>query len=277
MTGDGIDPKDLVGAKLIGKGRYGSVYVTTYRGTKQKYALKKLPKGVAGHTTDFYIRERQALSHIPKHDRIIKMFGYYETPDDAYFILEFFDGYSLQRIMSESRPSCPEKFINRAKIKFYLLQVIEGLKHLHKNHVYHCDLKPENILMDDNEVKIVDFGCSIISEGGVVTGREISFLGTPGFMPPEASDYTYTGKIFLKDLDIWAFGATTYYAYTRTVPFVHGYSCYDVFRNVRKLDVDFSILTNDVETFLRRIFVHNPSLRYNTLEEMEKAFINIEE
>ena len=77
-------------------------------------------------------------------------------------------------------------------MKIYLTQIIEGINHMHKNGEYHCDLKPENILISQGNAKIVDFGCSIIRREGVITGKDVSFLKTPGFMPAEAADLTYT-------------------------------------------------------------------------------------
>jgi len=271
-----IDPKDFGDMKFLGKGRYGTVMKVMNKKTGDIYALKIHPKVVAGFTPeDFYVREKRTLEKLPSHENIIKYYGFYENHEDAHFVLEYFDGFTLQRVISESKGLQPEKMVSKKEIKLYLIQIIEGIKHMHKNGVYHCDLKPENILISQNNVKIVDFGCSVINEKGVIMGREISFLGTPGFTPPEAADLTYTGKIYLKDLDIWAFGCSMYYAYTRIVPFVEGFS-FDTLRNVRNIKVDFSILPKDVEKILKRIFIADSSIRY-TVEELEEAIKELEE
>ena len=45
--------------------------------------------------------------------------------------------------------------------KFYFLQILYGLQHLHSKKILYRDLKPENILVDaDGNCKIVDFGLS---------------------------------------------------------------------------------------------------------------------
>ena len=42
--------------------------------------------------------------------------------------------------------------------KFYLIEIILGLKALHKNNMIYRDIKPENILMDSEEhIKINRF------------------------------------------------------------------------------------------------------------------------
>lgn len=57
----------------------------------------------------------------------------------------------------------------------YIQQLIAGsfrfqisgieVAHLHKLHILHRDLKPSNILVQNNRLKVCDFGCSKIIEG----------------------------------------------------------------------------------------------------------------
>ena len=43
--------------------------------------------------------------------------------------------------------------------RYYFIQILEGLKHIHEKGLCHLDMKPENILLDKQfDVKIVDFG-----------------------------------------------------------------------------------------------------------------------
>jgi serine/threonine protein kinase len=261
---------------IVGMGRYGTVFRARYKSSGRLCALKEMPKNVAGFAKeDFFVRERKALEHIEPHENIIDYYGFFEDSENAYFVLGYFGGFSLQRIMAESSEDQPSKLISRKRIKYIMKQVLCGIKHMHRNNVYHGDLKPENIIVGDSEVKVADFGCSIISETGVVGAKEVSFLGTPGFMPPEALDLTYIGKIHLKHLDIWAFGVTLYYVYTRVVPFVARFF-FDTLKNVKNLSIDYSILTPGVEGILRNIFVADPSKRFG-LEELEESLEHLEE
>lgn len=55
---------------------------------------------------------------------------------------------------------------------------------MHKKNISHRDIKLENLLMSDvtNDIKIIDFGFSIITP----PGRKLtSFCGTPSYMAPE--------------------------------------------------------------------------------------------
>lgn len=48
-------------------------------------------------------------------------------------------------------------------MKFYIIQIILGVKELHKNRIIHRDLKPENVMVDeDGYLKIIDFGMSLV-------------------------------------------------------------------------------------------------------------------
>jgi dual specificity tyrosine-phosphorylation-regulated kinase 2/3/4 len=50
-------------------------------------------------------------------------------------------------------------------IRRFVLQLLNGIHFLHRNHVIHADLKPENILlkeMNKSGIKIIDFGSSCL-------------------------------------------------------------------------------------------------------------------
>ena len=49
------------------------------------------------------------------------------------------------------------------EVKFYLIEIILGLKASHKNNMIYRDIKSENILMDSEaHIKLSDFGLSKI-------------------------------------------------------------------------------------------------------------------
>ena len=44
---------------------------------------------------------------------------------------------------------------------YYIGQTMKALTHLHQQGIVHRDLKPENIVLNNNTVKLADFGWSI--------------------------------------------------------------------------------------------------------------------
>jgi len=84
------------------------------------------------------------------------------------------------------------------------LQLLHGIKTLHKLMVFHRDIKPANILLSKNGecAKLADMNVSVISK----TGMACTQTGTPYYSSPEVwLEKPYTGKS-----DIWSFGCVLY-------------------------------------------------------------------
>jgi serine/threonine-protein kinase ULK/ATG1 len=75
-------------------------------------------------------------------------------------VMEYCDVGNLYNIQGQK----PKKVFEFSEAKRYMMDILEGLNHLHKNNIIHRDLKPENILLTKNNnnseirTKICDFG-----------------------------------------------------------------------------------------------------------------------
>lgn len=84
------------------------------------------------------------------------------------------------------------------------IQMLHGLKTLHRMNIFHRDIKSANILLTKNneEIKLADLNVSKISKSGLASTQ----TGTPYYASPEVwSDLPYNGKC-----DIWSMGCVLY-------------------------------------------------------------------
>lgn len=95
--------------------------------------------------------------------------------------------------------------LDEATTKNFTKQITLGLAYLHSKKVVHCDIKPENILIDnEGQVKLADFGLSIILEGVESTTKETGIRGTAAYLAPEVAKEVGTGFA----ADIFSLGVT---------------------------------------------------------------------
>jgi serine/threonine protein kinase len=83
------------------------------------------------------------------------------------------------------------------------LQIADGLAHLHRHGLIHRDIKPANIIFVDDRVKLADIG---LVTDIAAPGSEITFIGTPGYMPPEGHG--------TESADVFSLGKLLYVALT---------------------------------------------------------------
>ncbi|MDR0404716.1 MAG: serine/threonine-protein kinase [Oscillospiraceae bacterium] len=93
-------------------------------------------------------------------------------------------------------------------------QILLITKDIHKQRIVHRDIKPENIMIDNNQIRIVDFGIAKeIDKDNNVLGQ--TQVGTPFYMAPEV----LWGWKHRKNADTWSIGCLFYELLTGKVPF----------------------------------------------------------
>lgn len=261
---------------IIAKGRYSEIYKYVNTETTDLYVIKKHPKVILGYKKECNVRELDVFKciHPDTHPNIVKYYGYSEDEEDGYFLLEYVNGYDLNRIINESKTNKIEKYISKESILKYIKQLIEGLEYLHKKGIYHCDIKPENILVYKDRVIIIDFGSSIISSKQVINVKDEDFIGTPGHLPPEIADYTYKGDIDLEYVDIFGLGSVLFFCYTKTVPFI-GKMSLDTSNNVKNMNIDLNLVKDEkVRNILKHIFTKTDRWTLTKIKEEISELIN---
>ena len=148
-----------------------------------------------------------------KNEHIIGVHDLFEENGTAYYVMDYIDGESLSARMKRTGKPMAESEVNNI-----LPQILDALKVIHDNVIWHLDLKPANIMIDKaGNVKLIDFGASKqlnAQKGGATTSTAISY--TNGYAPREQMEQNYDK--FGPWTDIYALGATLYNLLTNNKP-----------------------------------------------------------
>jgi serine/threonine protein kinase len=153
--------------------------------------------------------EAQTLAKF-NHPSIVKILGYFEANDTAYFVMEYEEGIDLSHYIKQKGTPFPEE-----EILSIIMPILEGLKEVHAHNYLHRDIKPGNILLRNNKSPVlIDFGASKLAMGEA--SKSITSMLTEGYAPLEqySTDIKQQGPF----TDIYAIAAVIYKMITGEVP-----------------------------------------------------------
>ncbi|KAG6505428.1 hypothetical protein ZIOFF_037784 [Zingiber officinale] len=195
-----IDTK-YIPIEPIGRGAYGVVCSSIDRETKEKVAIKKI-----NNTFENPIRPLRTLREIKllrrlKHDNIITLKDVMVPPNrrsfkDVYLVFELMDT-NLCEIIQSPQP------LSDYQCRYFLFQLLRGLKYLHSAYVIHRDLKPENLFVNgaDCKLKIGDFG---LARSMTRSGQGMSsYIATQWYRAPEL---LVCSNRYDTSIDMWSVG-----------------------------------------------------------------------
>ena len=141
--------------RVIGHGSFGQVYLALEHLTGKLLAVKEMVvKNCSREILEAIDAETRILINL-RHPNIVSIYDI-EVSDDGnklLIVMDFVAGGSLASL-SKSFKGIPEILCRR-----YAKQILEAIKHMHRQNVAHLDLKCSNIMIGgDGLVKLVDFG-----------------------------------------------------------------------------------------------------------------------
>jgi serine/threonine protein kinase len=213
---------------VLGEGGFGITYLAEDTQLGMKVVIKEyFPNEFAMRTGDSTItakstskgdftkgmqrfkEEAQTLAKF-NHPSIVKILGYFEANDTAYFVMEYEKGIDLaHHIKVHGTPFSQEEILT------IIMPILEGLKEVHRHHFLHRDIKPANILIrTDKAPVLIDFGASKLAMGEA--SKSITSMLTEGYAPLEqySTDIKKQGPF----TDIYAIAAVIYKMITGEVP-----------------------------------------------------------
>ena len=127
------------------QGGFAKCYELEDTSTGEILAGKIVPKSllVKQHQRDKMAQEitlHKALSHA----FVVKLHGYFEDSDFVYIVLELCRRRSLMELHKR------RKAVTEPEARYFMNQILLGVKYLHENKIIHRDLKLGNIFLNDN-------------------------------------------------------------------------------------------------------------------------------
>jgi serine/threonine protein kinase len=172
-----------------------------------------LPERAGEKNLARFEREVQLTSRLT-HPHTISIFDYGRTADGVfYYVMEYVDGFDLERLVEEDGPLQPARVIR------ILAQASGALSEAHALGLIHRDIKPANIVLTERVdepdiVKVVDFGLVKpleTSPGDAAVTNADAITGTPMYLAPEA--IASPDSIDARS-DLYALGAVGYFLLT---------------------------------------------------------------
>ncbi len=196
--------------EVIARGGMGVVYKAYDKVMKRPVALKTLLDIRDSKALKLFHKECEDLASLT-HPNIVSIFDVGQLDDEdgqkPYLVMELLPGVTLDKLISGSSARLT---VERCVDIFS--QTCRGLYAAHERGLIHRDLKPSNIfVMDDDSVKIIDFGVAHRLDSNLTVGRK----GTLIYMSPE--------QILMRALtpasDIFSLGVVCYETLARRRPF----------------------------------------------------------
>ena len=247
--------------KVIGKGKFGKVFLVQETETKKLYAMKRIKKSdIKDKQLINQIKEEQKILKELNHPFILKLNYSFQCNNNLYLISDFMQGGELHFLLSKSIQ------LKEKQAKFYLSEILLGLEYIHKNNIIYRDLKPENILIDKNgHIKLSDFGLpKILNENNDIT---YTFCGTSYYQAPEIN----LGKGYDRMCDFWSFGIIMF-------EMICGYKPFDI-NEKKKVIIDYNNLIisfiDDIKdsskNLIKKLLVVNPKERigFNSIDDIK--------
>jgi serine/threonine protein kinase len=246
--------------KLVSKGTYGLVYLAKDTKLDKIVVIKMIlcesfgTGDIDGLNQNLF---ESCVSLKLDHLNIVKAIDVYfdiraESSAYLHIVMPYYDEGDLTSYLRKNPEISYKKMLNIAH------QISLGLEYLHSHNIIHRDLKLDNIFVsNDGSDHIGDFG--LVHEMDDV--QLTQGCGTVGFMSPEVQNV----KEYSFSTDIFSFGATLVFLFTRTILWKK-FNVQEEKEALEWLNVQMDLVAFDVKELMIRLMDFNANRRPNANE-----------
>jgi len=181
----------------IGEGQFGLVYKATDQNTDEVYAVKAIQKSKVNSNPKLrklFDTEMAVMSMID-HPNVLHLHEYLETTNNYYLVIQYCNNGDLENHVKKN------SYLGEQESVYFLMQIMNGFRELHKHKIMHRDFKLANIFLNDDNIIIGDFG---FAKSGF--DMATTKLGSPITMAPELLNAP-NGKVqYNNKADLWSIG-----------------------------------------------------------------------
>jgi len=259
--------------KPIDKGHWGTVRVATHKRLQEKRVLKTISKKLCQR--NMLINEVKINLGLD-HPNIAKMFNVYEDERAMYIFLEFGSGRDVLSLITK------EHTFSERRAAYIMEPLMSAVTYLHAHCIAHRDLKLDNLVLknehgelEDNTVKLIDFGLAKQFSQGKPCFRTLA--GTPFYMAPEVHMHQH----YDEKCDVWSCGIIMYILLSGRPPF-QGESdeeLFDVVTN-RTLSFDNEIwdhVSGEAKDLITSMLDKSPLTRFTIFEAMANQWTTLQQ
>lgn len=146
------------------------------------------------------LREVQALRRLSSHPHIVKLIDLLYDEQTGKLAIVF----ELMKLNLYELTKDRKKPLEASLVEKYMLQLLRGLRHMHKLGFFHRDIKPENILVSGELLKLADLGSV---QDCLSAPPFTEYISTRWYRAPEC---LLTDGYYGKEMDIWGVGCVMF-------------------------------------------------------------------
>lgn len=246
MNEESIKIGDYRVIKKLGEGNMGVVYLAVKESEDMPYAIK-VSYGACGSPVRQALKQEAEVLKSLKDSRFPAFYGYEETKELAYLVMEYIPGENLLAVIAKKGETiCSMRFLQE------LVDLLWQL-HSHRPPIVYRDLKPANLIVEPSgKLRMIDFGTAIFQGAAGTDANAERVAGTYGYAAPEQR----LGKQADLRSDIYAIGAIISYLYTGTSP------------ELPPFEIDTNLSNKNLKEIVRRCIQENPDERFQNAGDL---------